>query len=87
MKQKIYAAVVAGAAIAEPLHFVTLHNPKGFEIVINPAEVTALRQSGSSEFKHFSPSVHCWIGFTGGKYVTVVETCATVRKMMEEATK
>lgn len=79
--------LILGIALAEPVHLIELHNPKGRKIFVNPAEITALRESGAGDFKHFSDSVHCWLGFTGGKYATVVEDCATVRRLIEATSK
>jgi len=49
---------------------------------LNPALVTNLRNPEAG-IGAFSPNVKCQINMADGKYVTVKETCAEVRKLME----
>jgi hypothetical protein len=63
------------------LSLVVLHNGAGQEIYVNPREATTLR--GPGEHEHFSKSVHCQVGFSDGKFATVMETCKAVRSLFE----
>lgn len=63
---------------------IVLHGLDQMEITINPANVTSLRQAHETKpNKLFSSEVECMIGLTDGKFVTVIETCETVRKLIE----
>jgi hypothetical protein len=65
------------------LVLIALHTVDGVEILINPDEIAVLRPS--SEAAKGKPNslivggVRCVIGLTTGKFVSVVETCPTVR--------
>lgn len=65
------------------LALLLLHDPEGADVVINPALITTLRAPRGAENKSFTPKARCMINTSDGKFVTVVETCATVRKLME----
>ena len=62
---------------------IVLHSVAGIPIEINPAMVTHLRQP---EFKtpSFTEGARCMINMADGKYVTVRETCAEVRTLIEQ---
>jgi hypothetical protein len=59
-----------------------LHSATGTEIVLNSKAITNLRnpEPGNGAF---SPSVRCQINMSDGKFVTVIETCAEVKKLLE----
>jgi hypothetical protein len=63
--------------------FVVLHSPTGGEIIVNPAAVTSMR--GGEKSGHFAAGLHCLINTSDGKFVTVVETCETVRGLFDQA--
>ena len=67
------------------LRLVSFHGPDGYPVEINPEQVTSLRGARESdqEGKYFTSEAHCMIGLTDGKFVTVAETCADVRKLLE----
>jgi hypothetical protein len=58
---------------------IALTGPDGQAIDINPAEIVSLRDAGG-EKDGLHSSVHCQINTADGKYIGVVETCATVRE-------
>jgi hypothetical protein len=60
-----------------------LHDPEGADVVVNPKLITSLRAPRSSESKNFTSKARCMINTSDGKFVTVTETCATVRRLME----
>jgi hypothetical protein len=64
---------------------ILLHSPGGAEILINPQMVTSLRARIEDEpNKVFTDEVQCMIALADGKFVTVVEHCDIVRKLVEE---
>ena len=67
--------------------FLLLHGPDGREVYINPEEITSLRADRADQpkdSKMFTEGVHCMVNLSDGKYVTVVESCAVIDKMMEK---
>jgi hypothetical protein len=69
---------VAGAVFG----LVALHNGAGQEVFVNPREVTNLQ--GPKTRALFVKHVHCLVGFSDGKFVTVTETCEAVRELFEK---
>lgn len=69
------------------LTLITLHSIDGFVILINPAHVVMLRPSSEAAKGTpntlIGPGLRCSIGLADGKFVSVVETCDTVRAMIE----
>jgi hypothetical protein len=64
---------------------ILLHVPGGGEVFVNPAEVTSLRPAREDHTdKYFTEQVNCMVALVDGKFVTVVEPCNVVRKMVEE---
>jgi hypothetical protein len=65
---------------------VTLHMVDGRVVVINPEQVTRLGEArlADDDGKQLHPDVRCVVYLTDGKYVSVVEECAEVRKLMEK---
>jgi hypothetical protein len=68
-------------------NLVVLHSAGGgYEIIVNPVEVTILR--GPTEGRQNLPKdAQCMVNFSDGKFVSVIEDCEMVRKLFEEATK
>lgn len=60
---------------------VMLHTGDGQVVTVNPIQVTSLREAREDN-KAFSGGVSCLINLTDGKFVTVVEDCATVRELI-----
>ena len=50
-----------------------------------PDQVTSLRNPPTKRDRgiHFPPEANCLVGLADGKAVPVIETCETVRPMME----
>ncbi|MCA1452820.1 hypothetical protein I6F35_06245 [Bradyrhizobium sp. BRP22] len=61
---------------------IVLHVPDGREVAVNPAEVTTLHQA-TGEGKVVTEGVHCVVNMTSGKFVSVIEDCGMVRKLIE----
>jgi hypothetical protein len=64
------------------LVMVILHSGAGTPIDLNADAITNMR--GRETGKNFSDNVRCQINMVDGKFVTVRETCAEVRKLMEK---
>ena len=65
------------------LVMVILHSGSGTPIDLNADAITNMRNPEGGK-KLFSDSVRCQINLMDGKFVTVRETCAEVRKLMEK---
>jgi hypothetical protein len=71
-------------------YLIVLHSVDGFEISVNPAQITQLHPTRESRpvpmpNQVIAPGIRCVIALTDGKYFSVVEDCAVVRKKLEEA--
>jgi len=68
---------------------IVLHSVDGYEIIVNPDQIAVMRPS--SEATKGTPNqlivtgVHCIIGLSDGKFVSVVETCDAVRALIEKS--
>lgn len=61
-----------------------LHGPTGREIRINPRNVTSLHAPVPGQHnKVLSEGVGCLINTSDGKFVSVIETCEAVSRMIE----
>jgi hypothetical protein len=64
------------------LVLIILHSGSGTPIELNPAAITNLRNPEPSN-PAFTPNVRCQVNMVDGKYVTVLEKCEEVRKLIE----
>jgi len=73
-------------AIEIALALIVLHTVDGRGIIINPSQITSMREAHDDDDPHraFTAKVRCMVNMTDGKFVTVIEECETVRKMLEE---
>ena len=70
------------------LHLVLLHTVDGRETLVNPEQVTSVTHKDADEpNKVLVETVQCVIGFSNGKFVSVLEHCDEVRQKLEEAGK
>jgi hypothetical protein len=69
------------------VQLVTLYGLDGRAIIVNPAQVTSIREArdDGDSGKLFADKVHCVIRLTDASYVTVAEDCDRVRELMEGA--
>ena len=67
------------------LHLIVLHTVDGREIVLNPAQVTSMREAheANDPDRAFTKDVRCMVNLADGKFVTVIEECDEVRRLME----
>jgi hypothetical protein len=64
---------------------VLLHGPHGHEIYVNPETVTTMRAAAPGKSnEHFIDAVRCMLNTSDGKFVSVVETCETVRGLFQK---
>jgi hypothetical protein len=71
------------AAILILVQLLVLHRVDGQEVTISPNHVTSLR-APAGPLDRLAPSgSHCLVGLTDGKFVSVIETCLTVRRLLE----
>lgn len=69
--------------LATAIALVVLHGIEGRPIMINPAHVTMLISAPPGEKnKHLVSGVNCMLHMSGGKFVTVVETCDQVAALL-----
>lgn len=67
------------------MHLVMLHSIDGHDVAINPAQVTSLHAARPGEpNKLLTDQVACVVGLTNGKFVSVIEHCDVVRRLLEE---
>jgi len=67
------------------LVLIILHSGSGTPLELNPALVTNLRNPEPANSGVFAKGVRCQVNMVDGRFVTVTETCAEVRKLMETA--
>jgi hypothetical protein len=66
------------------LHLIVLHTVDGHEVAINPEQVTSLTAGKPhQDNKLLANNVRCVVGLTDGKFVSVSESCAAVRQLLE----
>jgi hypothetical protein len=66
---------------------IELHMLDGAAVQVNPVMVVSLRRPQGGSKQTLSKDVQCIVNFVDGKFITVVESCATVRKLLEESEK
>jgi len=61
----------------------------GSPVLVNPAQIAMLRPSNEAHNnqpnKLLVPGVRCIIGLADGRFVTVIEDCSLVAKLIEQA--
>lgn len=68
------------------LQLVVLHTVDGREISVNPKQITSLQAAKEDEpNKVLVETVKCAIGLSNGKFISVIEHCDVVRKLLEDA--
>lgn len=68
------------------LGLVLLHGPQKHDLYVNPSAVTTMRAAVPGEKnKHITDAAECVLNTSDGKFISVVETCETVRELFEKA--
>jgi hypothetical protein len=68
------------------LFIIVLHTADGREIDVSTEQITSMREAkpDNASGKDFAAGVRCMINTADGKFVTVIESCATVRQRIGE---
>lgn len=61
---------------------IILHSLTGAEISVNPEAIVSMRD-GQHTGQHVAKEVECVITTADGKFISVLETCAEVRALIE----
>jgi uncharacterized protein YlzI (FlbEa/FlbD family) len=70
------------------LHLILLHTVDGRETLVNPEQVTSItHRTEDTPNKLLTDTVQCVVGFSNGKFISVLEHCDVVQKKLEEAGK
>jgi hypothetical protein len=65
------------------LVLIVLHVPGGHEVVLNADMIVSMREGeGGDKNKVMTGEARCFINTNDGKFVSVVETCSEVRKLI-----
>ena len=72
------------ALVLITLHLVVLHGVDGREVSVNPQLVTSLHADKGAN-KLVADHVHCLVRMSDGKFISVIETCETVKRLLEDA--
>ena len=65
------------------LVLIMLHAPHGHVIYLNPDSVTTLRAAAGEKNKLLIDDVKCLLNTLDGKFISVIETCETVLRLIE----
>jgi hypothetical protein len=66
--------------------FLLLHLPGGREVTIAVSEIVSMRD-GEHKGEYVTPEVGCMINTEDGKFISVTESCQTVRDLIKEELK
>jgi hypothetical protein len=75
--------VIALLLLAE-VALIELHGPGGQRIYVNPTEVTSIRAPRGVDRGHFARGTRCLIYLTSQNFLTVTDSCETVRALLEQ---
>ena len=61
---------------------IILHSLTGAEISVNPEAIVSMRD-GEHTGQYITKEVNCVVTTSDGKFISVIETCAEVRALIE----
>jgi hypothetical protein len=64
------------------MYLLVLHTPAGNEVTLNAKRIASMRQSEHAG-DYVTKEVGCMINTDDGKFVSVIEDCSEVRRMIE----
>lgn len=67
------------------LKLIELTAPDGALVHINPSKVLSVHTPRKGKDSLFSPNVHCVISAEDRRFISVINSCAEVRKLLGEA--
>ena len=70
-----------------PFFLILLHNAAGLPILVNADLITSMQGRSEGQRSLFVGDVKCLVNLTDGKFVTVIETCDQVRRLVDESEK
>lgn len=62
---------------------IVVHTIDGRPVRVNPDAITQLAEPRGAEHGQLPPAVHCVLGLSDGRYLSVAEDCAAVGKLIE----
>ena len=65
------------------VQLVILHVPDGYEVAVNPAHISTLREAGHSP-RLLALGIHCVVGLSSAKFIAVTESCRDVQRRLLE---
>jgi hypothetical protein len=78
--------MICALALVAGVYLVVLHRADGGEVFVNPAQVVNLHSPVPGGVgRHFTGVARCALGLSDGKWLSVVEACAEVRRLLEAA--
>ena len=80
------ASVACSAWLWLPIatRLILLHSVEGHEVTISPDQVTSLRAAIPHRPNQLiTEDVACLVNLTDGKFISVIESCAEVRTLLE----
>jgi len=63
------------------VQLIILHVPDGYEVAVNPAHISTLREAGHSP-RLLALGIHCVVGLTSAKFIAVTESCRDVQRLL-----
>ena len=69
------------------LSLLVLHRIDGGEVVVAPSHITSMHEKppGGARDKLITGDAHCIVWLSDGKLLSVLESCATVKQLIDEA--
>jgi hypothetical protein len=67
------------------LHLLKLTGLDGQMIEVNPDQIVSLRVPREDQERHIHEKAQCLIHTTDGKFISVIETCERVQRLLEES--
>jgi hypothetical protein len=64
------------------VQFIVLHVADGYEVAVNPAHVSTLREAAHSS-RFLALGIHCVVGLSSAKFLAVRESCQDVQRLLE----
>ena len=74
-------STVGTLSLSGAVALIELHSPGGKLLVINPAEVSSIREPYDTR-RHWAPGTHCVITMSNGGVNAVVEDCLLVERLI-----
>ena len=81
-------AVLDTGVIIAAVIFLILHTPGNHEVFVSVDDIVSMREGeGGDKNKAFTGEARCMLNTNDGKFISVMETCQTVRDMIKQELK